>query len=72
MGSVLGGKVDMRLPRRDAFPSNHLDDIVDLDQEVVNKELSLWAVSRASRDTPHSTFKTAKARFWPWFSGKNP
>ena len=35
------GKREFKLPWRKAGPPNHHDDIVDSDQEVVNKELSL-------------------------------
>jgi len=35
-------KREFKLPWRQAGPPNHLDDKVDSDQEVVNKELSLW------------------------------
>ena len=34
-------KREFKLPRREASSRNHHDDIVDSDQEVVNKELSL-------------------------------
>ena len=49
-------KVDMRLPGklpwREAGPPNHLDDKVDSDQLVVNKELSLTPMARP---TPNIT-----------------
>jgi len=38
----LPGKGNSKLPWREAGPLNHHDDIVDSDQQVVNKELSLW------------------------------
>ena len=37
----LPGKVNSKLPRREAASLNHHDDIVDSDQEVDNSELSL-------------------------------
>ena len=37
----LFGNGNSKLPWREAGPLNHLDDIVDSDQCVVNKELSL-------------------------------
>ena len=32
----------MKLPWREAGPPHHVDDEVDSDQRVANKELSLW------------------------------
>ena len=39
---MLPGKVEFKLPWREAGPSNHLDDEVDSDQQVVNREFSLY------------------------------
>ena len=40
--------MEFKLPWREAGPPNHHDDKVDSDQEVVNKELSLWGVVKAA------------------------
>ena len=37
----LPGKGNLKLPWREAGPSNHLDDQADSDQQVANKDLSL-------------------------------
>ena len=44
-------KVDIRLPGKGKLPGppNHLDDTVDSDQKVVNKELSLSLVRVAKQ-----------------------
>ena len=68
---------EFKLPWREAGPPNHHDDKVDSDQEVVNTELSLylpgiarWSEPPAaiSSQSEFGTCKTARARFWPWFS----
>ena len=41
-------KREFKYPWREAGPPNLLDDQVDLDQQVVNKELSLKAVTRGA------------------------
>ena len=43
MGIPAGAR-EFKLPWREAGPPNHLDDKVDSDQQVVNKELSLLRV----------------------------
>ena len=45
----LPGKGNSKLPWRKAGPPNHLDDKVDSDQQVVNKELSLWTQGAGRR-----------------------
>ena len=41
-------KKEFKFPLREAGPPNFLDDNVDLDQQIVNKELSLKAVTRGA------------------------
>ena len=40
---------EFKLPWREAGPPNHLDDEVDSDQEVVNKQLSLCRSASETR-----------------------
>ena len=42
MGCKATWKREFKLPWREAGPPTHHDDDVDSDQQVVNKELSLW------------------------------
>ena len=39
-------KREFKLPWREAGPPNHLDDEVDSNQQVVNKEISLFGAER--------------------------
>jgi hypothetical protein len=41
---------EFKLPWREAGPPNHYDDEVDLDQYVVNKEISLLSLSSPLTD----------------------
>ena len=45
----LHGKVNSKLPWRKAGQPSHLVDVVVSDQQVVNKELSLWEGEGATR-----------------------
>ena len=47
-------KREFKLPWREAGSPNHHDDIVDSDQQVVNKELSLSLPTELSNATPVS------------------
>ena len=56
---------EFNLPWRKADSPNHHDDIVDLDQEVVSKELSLPGSGGSSRYvTPDRTLQTTVERLW--------